>query len=175
MDFVLSHESGRWRPEETPQSTVSFSIQRSLDVLLPRTRVASRVTWPTSVPLHRALTAFLVSIPSSLISWVATTWFLLWCLYFSSTVTHLSGCWDCNPEQNFGPNTFSAVLVCPHLCLHSFHTEVPTCVFGDKLRDQVEERLTFYETGEAPRKNLDVMKEAVAEVRAKPNQDNMGS
>ncbi|XP_063067014.1 nucleolar protein 56 [Engraulis encrasicolus] len=42
-------------------------------------------------------------------------------------------------------------------------SEVPTSVFGDKLRDQVEERLTFYETGEAPRKNLDVMKEAVVE------------
>uniref|UniRef100_A0A3P8ZTR3 Nucleolar protein 56 n=1 Tax=Esox lucius TaxID=8010 RepID=A0A3P8ZTR3_ESOLU len=40
-------------------------------------------------------------------------------------------------------------------------SELPTCVFGDKLRDQVEERLSFYETGEAPRKNLDVMKEAV--------------
>ncbi|KAI2651512.1 Nucleolar protein 56 [Labeo rohita] len=42
-------------------------------------------------------------------------------------------------------------------------SEVPTSVFGDKLRDQVEERLAFYETGEAPRKNLEVMKEAVAE------------
>ncbi|NP_957511.2 nucleolar protein 56 isoform 1 [Danio rerio] len=42
-------------------------------------------------------------------------------------------------------------------------SEVPTSVFGDKLRDQVEERLAFYETGEAPRKNLDVMKEAVAQ------------
>ncbi|KAM6979653.1 nucleolar protein 56 [Aplochiton taeniatus] len=42
-------------------------------------------------------------------------------------------------------------------------SEVPTSVFGDKLRDQVEERLSFYETGEAPRKNLDVMKEAVKE------------
>ncbi|KAG7481273.1 hypothetical protein MATL_G00064730 [Megalops atlanticus] len=42
-------------------------------------------------------------------------------------------------------------------------SEVPTSVFGDKLRDQVEERLSFYETGEAPRKNLDVMKEAVTE------------
>lgn len=37
-------------------------------------------------------------------------------------------------------------------------------MFGDKLRDQVEERLAFYETGEAPRKNVDVMKEAVQEV-----------
>ncbi|KAI5612834.1 nucleolar protein 56 isoform 1 [Silurus asotus] len=41
--------------------------------------------------------------------------------------------------------------------------EVPTSVFGDKLRDQVEERLAFYETGETPRKNLDVMKEAVVQ------------
>lgn len=43
--------------------------------------------------------------------------------------------------------------------------EVPTSVFGDKLREQVEERLAFYETGEPPRKNLEVMKEAVVEVR----------
>merc|ERR1719193_2908481 len=42
-------------------------------------------------------------------------------------------------------------------------SEVQTSVYGDKLRDQVEERLSFYETGEAPRKNLDVMKEAVKE------------
>ncbi|XP_041916245.1 nucleolar protein 56 [Alosa sapidissima] len=42
-------------------------------------------------------------------------------------------------------------------------SEVPTSVFGDKLRDQVEERLAFYETGDAPRKNVEVMKEAVKE------------
>ncbi|KAJ6658595.1 hypothetical protein lerEdw1_019983 [Lerista edwardsae] len=42
-------------------------------------------------------------------------------------------------------------------------SEVPTSVFGDKLREQVEERLAFYETGEPPRKNLEVMKEAVVE------------
>ncbi|NXU81918.1 NOP56 protein, partial [Oreotrochilus melanogaster] len=42
-------------------------------------------------------------------------------------------------------------------------TQVPTSVFGDKLREQVEERLAFYETGEPPRKNLEVMKEAVVE------------
>ncbi|KAF3856012.1 hypothetical protein F7725_016735 [Dissostichus mawsoni] len=40
---------------------------------------------------------------------------------------------------------------------------VPTSVYGDKLRGQVEERLSFYETGDVPRKNLDVMKEAVKE------------
>lgn len=38
-------------------------------------------------------------------------------------------------------------------------------MFGDKLREQVEERLSFYETGSLPRKNVDVMKEAVQEVR----------
>ncbi|XP_054472767.1 nucleolar protein 56 [Anoplopoma fimbria] len=42
-------------------------------------------------------------------------------------------------------------------------SEVPTCVYGDKLRGQVEERLSFYETGDVPRKNVDVMKEAVKE------------
>merc|ERR1712168_1011915 len=42
-------------------------------------------------------------------------------------------------------------------------SEVPTSVYGDKLRDQVEERLSFYETGNVPRKNVDVMKEAVRE------------
>lgn len=52
----------------------------------------------------------------------------------------------------------------PLLTLKSFIPEVPTCVFGEKLRDQVEERLAFYETGETPRKNLEVMKEAVAQV-----------
>lgn len=39
--------------------------------------------------------------------------------------------------------------------------EVQTNVFGEKLRQQVEDRLKFYETGEIPKKNIDVMKEAV--------------
>lgn len=37
-------------------------------------------------------------------------------------------------------------------------------MFGDKLREQVEERLSFYESGDMPRKNVDVMKEAMKEV-----------
>lgn len=36
-------------------------------------------------------------------------------------------------------------------------------VFGEKLRQQVEDRLVFYTTGKEPKKNLDVMKEAVEE------------
>ncbi|KAK9995483.1 hypothetical protein SO802_020169 [Lithocarpus litseifolius] len=34
-------------------------------------------------------------------------------------------------------------------------------VFGEKLREQVEERLEFYDNGVAPRKNIDVMKAAI--------------
>jgi len=44
-------------------------------------------------------------------------------------------------------------------------SEVPTSKFGDRLKEQVEERLRFYDSGEAPRKNLDVMKEVIAELR----------
>lgn len=40
-------------------------------------------------------------------------------------------------------------------------SDEPTNVIGKSLRSQVEERLQFYETGAAPRKNVDVMKEAI--------------
>ena len=43
-------------------------------------------------------------------------------------------------------------------------TEVNTNVFGEKLREQVEERLEFYDKGIAPRKNIDVMKDAIKNV-----------
>lgn len=46
-----------------------------------------------------------------------------------------------------------------------FLLEQPTSVFGEHLKDQVEDRLKFYETGEAPKKNIDVMHEAITEVR----------
>mmetsp|Transcript_83872 Transcript_83872/g.234053 ORF Transcript_83872/g.234053 Transcript_83872/m.234053 type:complete len:510 (+) Transcript_83872:159-1688(+) len=39
-----------------------------------------------------------------------------------------------------------------------------TTVFGEKLRDQVEERLAFLTEGTTPRKNLEVMQEAIKEV-----------
>ncbi|XP_013390767.1 nucleolar protein 56-like [Lingula anatina] len=44
-------------------------------------------------------------------------------------------------------------------------SEVPTSVFGDHLREQVEDRLKFYETGDAPKKNIDVMKVAIEEAK----------
>ncbi|KAM0018741.1 putative Nop domain-containing protein [Helianthus debilis subsp. tardiflorus] len=47
-------------------------------------------------------------------------------------------------------------------------SEKSTTSFGDKLREQVEERLDFYDKGVAPRKNIDVMKSAMEDVA---NQD----
>ncbi|XP_041476465.1 nucleolar protein 56-like [Lytechinus variegatus] len=44
-------------------------------------------------------------------------------------------------------------------------SDIPNSVFGEKLKDQVEERLSFYETGTAPRKNIDVMQEALIQVK----------
>jgi len=42
-------------------------------------------------------------------------------------------------------------------------SEESTSVFGAKLKEQVEDRLKFYETGDLPRKNVEVMAEAVEE------------
>ncbi|KAK7080871.1 snoRNP complex protein nop56 [Halocaridina rubra] len=42
-------------------------------------------------------------------------------------------------------------------------SEQLTTAFGEKLKEQVEERLSFYETGNVPRKNLEVMSEALNE------------
>lgn len=44
--------------------------------------------------------------------------------------------------------------------------EQSTTIFGEKMKEQVEERLAFYENGTVPKKNADVMKEALDEVRA---------
>merc|ERR1711877_113655 len=40
-----------------------------------------------------------------------------------------------------------------------------TTIFGEKLKDQVEERLAFLSEGTTPRKNLEVMQEAMKEVQ----------
>lgn len=42
-----------------------------------------------------------------------------------------------------------------------------TTIFGEKLRDQVEERLAFLTEGTTPRKNIEVMQEAIKEVKKK--------
>jgi nucleolar protein 56 len=45
-------------------------------------------------------------------------------------------------------------------------TDSATAQFGAKMRDQVEQRLTFYETGAAPEKNLDAMRGVIAALGA---------
>ena len=52
--------------------------------------------------------------------------------------------------------------------IDSFADE-PSSIYGQKLRDQVEERLKFYETGAAPRKNIDVMEEVARHLKAGKN------
>ena len=47
---------------------------------------------------------------------------------------------------------------CPFACRIDCFTELTgTNAFGEKLREQVEERLRFYEEGIAPSKNADAM------------------
>jgi len=55
---------------------------------------------------------------------------------------------------------------CSIACRIDNFSETPTNKFGEKLREQVEERLRFYDTGEAPKKNLDAMKEVIEELEA---------
>ena len=52
---------------------------------------------------------------------------------------------------------------CSIACRIDCFSENPTTVFGEKLRSQVEERINFFNTGEIPRKNHEVMAEAVSE------------
>jgi nucleolar protein 56 len=48
--------------------------------------------------------------------------------------------------------------------------ETSTTAYGEKLREQVEERLDFYDKGVAPRKNIDVMKSAIETVESKEDE-----
>lgn len=45
-------------------------------------------------------------------------------------------------------------------------SDAATTKFGERMKDQVEDRLRFYETGEAPKRNIDVMKAVMAELDA---------
>merc|ERR1712140_133997 len=44
-------------------------------------------------------------------------------------------------------------------------SEHATNVFGTKLKEQVEDRLKFFETGDIPKKNMDVMNEALETIK----------
>ena len=54
--------------------------------------------------------------------------------------------------------------------IDSFSDE-PNSAYGEKLREQVEERLKFYETGAAPRKNIDVMTEVAKQIASAKGDD----
>lgn len=42
-------------------------------------------------------------------------------------------------------------------------SDTPSSIFGDHLRQQVEDRLKFFDTGDAPSKNIDIMRQALNE------------
>ena len=44
-------------------------------------------------------------------------------------------------------------------------SEASTKIFGEKLKEQVEDRLKFYESGDLPKKNVEAMQEAIAAVK----------
>lgn len=44
-------------------------------------------------------------------------------------------------------------------------SDAPSRLYGERLREQVEERLQFYETGQAPRRNIDVMEQVSKELK----------
>lgn len=48
--------------------------------------------------------------------------------------------------------------------------EIPTSVFGDRLKQQVSDRLKFYDNGELPAKNVDVMQLALQEAEVEREQ-----
>jgi len=56
--------------------------------------------------------------------------------------------------------------------IDSFSDE-PSRLYGEKLREQVEERLKFYETGAAPRRNTDVMEEVAKQLKVDGSDEEM--
>jgi len=51
-------------------------------------------------------------------------------------------------------------------------TESPSNLFGKKMHEQVDDRLKFYETGEAPMKNEDAMMEVLEELKSLAEETN---
>ena len=60
---------------------------------------------------------------------------------------------------------------CSIACRIDNFTDVPTNKFGERLRDQVEERLKFFDDGATPRRNVDVMEEVAAALKAERGED----
>ena len=51
------------------------------------------------------------------------------------------------------------------------YTDTPTAKFGEALRQQVEERLNFFETGEPPAKNADAMRKVFEQLALDVDED----
>lgn len=91
--------------------------------------------------------------------WIAYCGYHRYGLIFHSTFIGRAG------AKNKGRISRYLANKCSIACRIDNFTETPTNKFGEKLREQVEERLRFYDTGEAPKKNIDVMKEVIDELR----------
>lgn len=52
----------------------------------------------------------------------------------------------------------------PDFFTYSSVPDSPTTKFGEAMKQQVEDRLRFYEEGIAPEKNIDVMKRTLTEI-----------
>ncbi len=55
------------------------------------------------------------------------------------------------------------VVLCFNKIFFCNFKEIPTTIFGDHLKQQVVDRLKFYDNGTLPAKNVDVMKIALQE------------
>jgi hypothetical protein len=51
-----------------------------------------------------------------------------------------------------------------------YFKDIPTSIFGDRLKQQVTDRLKFYDNGTLPAKNVDVMQLALQEADAEREQ-----
>jgi hypothetical protein len=60
---------------------------------------------------------------------------------------------------------FNFILLSPRFCspLLLFHVDEKTSIFGQKLSEQMREKLNYINTGVKPKKNIDGMREAVEE------------
>jgi nucleolar protein 56 len=63
------------------------------------------------------------------------------------------------------------LIPCHGHTTHPFRIDNPTSKFGEALRAQVEERLLFFEKGEPPSKNADVIRKVLADIALEEGED----
>ena len=57
--------------------------------------------------------------------------------------------------------------------MNSLLADKPTAAFGEALRQQVEERLNFFETGEPPAKNADAIRKVLEKLALDDDDEDM--